>query len=163
MTQHRTHPCIARFRGGFIESLAALAVLVGATRSFPALWPATTEAADQAPSSLVRPLFDLRSPERSPFPSDAFTVADANQNTSRRVNLPMPADCTVDASDCEDVAVLNQLDGFNLQARIAVPFDGDIDPASVTTSTVFLVKLRDALSGRAGSHTVVGIKWLKSF
>ena len=28
----------------------------------------------------VRPILDLRSPERSPFPSDAFTVADANQN-----------------------------------------------------------------------------------
>ena len=44
-------------------------------------------------AAVVRPLFDLRSPERSPFPSDAFTVADPNQNTGRRVNLPMPQDC----------------------------------------------------------------------
>lgn len=32
------------------------------------------------------------------------------------------------ASDCEDVAVLNQLDGFNLQPRFSVPFDGTSIP-----------------------------------
>src|SRR5262245_59135353 len=94
----------------------------------------------------VHPLFDLSSPERSPFPSDRFTVADDEQNTARRVNLPMPADCTVEVSECEDVAILNQLDGFNLVARISVPFDGDIDPLSVTNDTVFLVRMGDALA-----------------
>ena len=116
--------------------------------------------ADRGAGAAVRPLFDLRSTERSPFPSDAFTVADASQNTGRRVNLPMPQDCRAYASDCEDVSLLNQLDGFNLQARISVPFDGDIDPASVTSQTVFLVKLRDAFSGRGGDHTVVGINYI---
>jgi hypothetical protein len=47
-------------------------------------------------------------------------VADTNQNTGRRVNLPMPADCGAFASECEDVSVLNQLDGFNMMARIAM-------------------------------------------
>jgi Bacterial Ig-like domain len=73
-------------------------------------------------------------------------VADDEQNTARRVNLPMPEDCTTETSECEDVAILNQLDGFNLQARISVPFDGDIDPSSVTNDTVFLVGLGDALA-----------------
>src|SRR5262249_51533212 len=41
----------------------------------------------------VHALFDLSSPDRSPFPSDRFTVGDADQNTGRRVALPMPADC----------------------------------------------------------------------
>ena len=58
-----------------------------------------------------------------------FTVADARQNTGRRVNLPMPQDCVTHASDCEDIALLNQLDGFNMQARISIPFDGDISMA----------------------------------
>jgi len=58
----------------------------------------------------------------------------------------MPEDCTAEASECEDVAILNHLDGFNLVARISVPFDGDIDPASVTSQTVFLVRLGDALA-----------------
>ena len=111
-------------------------------------------------AAVVRPLFDLRSPERSPFPSDAFTVADTNQNTDRRVNLRMPPDCRTNASDCDDVGVLNQLDGFNLQARISVPFDGEIDPESVTSKTVFLVKVRDALSRRAGDATVMGVNYI---
>src|SRR5215203_6230659 len=88
-------------------------------------------------ASRVHPLFDLSSLERGPFPSDRFTVADDEQNTARRVNLPMPEDCTVEVSECEDVAILNRLDGFNLVARISVPFDGDIDPSSVTSRTVF--------------------------
>jgi hypothetical protein len=99
-----------------------------------------------SPASRVHPLFDLSSPERSPFPSDRFTVADDEQNTGRRVNLPMPEDCTVEVSECEDVALLNQLDGFNLVARISVPFDGGIDPSSVTSQTVFLIGLGDALA-----------------
>jgi hypothetical protein len=99
----------------------------------------------QSANPMVRPLYDVRSPERSPFPSDAFTVADTNQLTGRRVNLPMP-DCNAAPSDCEDVAILNQLDGFNMQARVSVPFDGEIDPSSVTSKTVFLMKLGEPRS-----------------
>jgi hypothetical protein len=117
---------------------------------------------DSAPADAVRPVFDLRSPERSPFPSDVFTVADPNQITGRRVNLPMPQDCGTYASDCEDVAVLNQLDGFNMMARVTVPFDGDIDPASVTSKTIFLVKLRDVRQGHdyGNNVEVVGINYV---
>ena len=110
--------------------------------------------------ALVRPLVDLGSPDRSPFPSDRFTVADADQNTGRRVILPMPLDCTIAASECEDRAVLNQFDGFNMQARISVPFEGDIDPASVTSKTVFVLKLRDALTGREDGREIVGINYI---
>jgi hypothetical protein len=92
-------------------------------------------------SIAVLPLFDLSAPERAPFPSDYFTVADAAQNTGRRVNLPMPRDCVAEASECEDRAVLNQFDGFNMQPRISVPFNGTIDPASVTSDTVFLFRV----------------------
>jgi hypothetical protein len=66
----------------------------------------------------------------------------------------------VHASDCEDVAVLNQLDGFNLQARISVPFAGDIDPTSISSKTVFLVRLRDARTGREHGGEVVGINYI---
>src|SRR5438105_7397182 len=34
--------------------------------------------------------FDLDSPDRGPFPSDRFTVADASPLTHRRINLPLP-------------------------------------------------------------------------
>ena len=46
-------------------------------------------------------------------------------------------------SDCEDIDVLNTLDGFNLQPRISIPFSGPIDPTSVNSSNVFLVRLAD--------------------
>ena len=74
----------------------------------------------------VHALFNLHHPETGPFPSDIFTVADRTHNTGRRVNLPYP-DCAVHVSDCEDLDVINTLDGFGLQTRISIPFDGAID------------------------------------
>jgi hypothetical protein len=71
----------------------------------------------------VRPLFDLSLPERSPFPSDRFTVADDEQNTAWRLGLRLPANCTIEASECENVAILNQLEWVGLLARISVSFD----------------------------------------
>ena len=91
----------------------------------------------------VKPLFNLNSPDSSPFPSDRFTVRDDSHNTRVRVNLPKP-DCAVFASDCADISVVNTLDGFNLQPRISIPFSGPIDVASVNSDNVFLVKLGDA-------------------
>lgn len=88
----------------------------------------------------VHPLFDLSSPTRSPFPADRFTVADDDQMTGRRVNLPMPTDCVADASDCDDIRVLNQLDGFHQHPRVSIPFNGEIDPATAR-GNIFLVEL----------------------
>src|SRR5215831_12116287 len=83
----------------------------------------------------VRPMFDLSDPAGSPFPSDRFTVRDASQNTGLRVNLPKP-DCTIRTSDCQHIDLLNELDGFNLQPRLSVPFSGPIDVTTVSSHTV---------------------------
>src|SRR4030095_11880429 len=83
-------------------------------------------------ASGVHPLFDVQSTTGSPFPTDRFTLTDSAQNTNRRVNLPMP-NCATRPSDCLDVALLNQLDGFNTQPRISIPFGGTIAPALVNT------------------------------
>ncbi len=91
-------------------------------------------------AAATRPLFNLQSLSQSPFPSDRFTIGDARQNTGLRVNLPTP-NCTTHPSDCADFALINQLDGFNLQPRISIPFDGAIDPSTVSSKTVFLVQL----------------------
>jgi hypothetical protein len=97
--------------------------------------------------------YDLSDPAGSPFPSDRFTVRDWSNNTFRRVNLPKP-DCSVRPSDCADIDVINTLDGFSTQPRITVPFTGDIDPASVSSSTVYLVNLGDTLSLRGFGRKV---------
>ena len=74
-------------------------------------------------SDAIHPLFDLGVPKTAPFPNDWFTVPDHSQITRRRVNLPLP-DCSAQASDCEDLAVINTLDGFNLEPQFSIPFDG---------------------------------------
>jgi hypothetical protein len=43
-------------------------------------------------------------------------------------------ECALRPSDCEDVGVINTLDGFNMQPRLSIPFDGPIDVATVTRS-----------------------------
>ncbi|MBV0881361.1 Ig-like domain-containing protein [Noviherbaspirillum sp. L7-7A] len=99
--------------------------------------------------------YDLSDPAGSPFPSDRFTVADPDQNTGRRVALPLP-NCTIRPSDCADIRVLNTLDGFSTQPRITLPFNGDIDPRTVNSNTIFLMNLGDTLNG-AGAGQKVGI------
>ena len=98
----------------------------------------------------VEPRFELSSPTGSPFPSDRFTVRDWTQLTGLRVALPKP-DCATRPSDCEDVDVLNDLDGFNVQPRISIPFTGELDPSSVSSESVFLVRLTDE-GGRRSEH-----------
>jgi len=121
--------------------LAVLAVMLTA--------PVFSLAAD------VSVKFDFSSPATSPFPSDRFTLPDFTQNTFKRVDLPKP-DCAVRVSDCQDIDVINTLDGFNTQPRITVPFTGEIDLSTVNSDTLYLLNLGDTLSG-AGFGQKVGI------
>jgi hypothetical protein len=98
------------------------------------------QAIDNAATNRVYASFDLSRPEGGPFPSDIFTVEDATQNTGRRVNYPLP-DCAVRQTDCDDLAMVNTLDGWGLQPRISIPFTGEIDPTTLNSHTVFLIDL----------------------
>ena len=100
------------------------------------------QAIDYTAADRVYSLFDLSRPEGGPFPSDIFTVADATQNTGRRLNYPLP-DCAVRLTDCDDLAMVNTLDGWGLQPRISIPFTGEIDPTTLNSHTVFLIDLRN--------------------
>jgi hypothetical protein len=104
-----------------------IVLLVAAALLLPALALAQTH-----------PLFNLQSTTQSPFPSDRFTVFDSQQLTGLRVNMPLP-NCASRPSDCADLTLLNQLDGFNLQPRLGVAFDGAIDVSTVNSNTVFLI------------------------
>jgi hypothetical protein len=88
----------------------------------------------------THPLFNLQSTTQSPFPSDRFTAFDSQQLTGLRVNVPLP-NCATNPSDCADLTLVNQLDGFNLQPRLSIPFDGAIDVSTVNSNTVFLLQL----------------------
>ena len=115
-----------------------------------ALLPASAVAAG------VHPLFNVQSPTQAPFPSDEFTVADPQQLTNLRVNLPFP-NCSTRPSDCLDIALLNELDGFNTQPRLSIPFDGAIDPSTVNSSTIFLIRFGSLANPFDAPAHVVGI------
>ncbi len=91
----------------------------------------------------------------SVFPSDRFTVHDRTQNTRRRVNLAKP-DCALNVVRCQDIDVLNMLDGFNIQPRMSVAFSGPIDVSSVHSDSIFLVSLGSTL-GHGSFGDKVGI------
>ena len=84
-------------------------------------------------------------------PSDVQTVADSTQVTGRRVNLPLP-DCTVRPSDCNEIRLLNELDGFDIDPRISVSFNSPIDASKVNRRTVYL--------HRVGDSTRIGLRRL---
>jgi dienelactone hydrolase len=107
----------------------------------------------------VHVLSDSRDPHRTLFPSDRFAVLDFAQNTFERVHLPKP-DCRAQPVACEDIDVLNTLDGFNSQPRLSIPFSGPIDVSSATSDTIFLVSLGSTLGGgsfgrRVGINQIV--------
>jgi hypothetical protein len=90
----------------------------------------------------------------TPFPTDLLTTPDATQITGLRVDLPTP-DCATHPSDCADVAVLDRLDGFNVQPRLSFPFDGPIDPSTVSSDTVRLYDLGCLACGPIGIDQAV--------
>jgi fermentation-respiration switch protein FrsA (DUF1100 family) len=104
----------------------------------------------------VNVLFDLRDPAKTIFPSDLFTDLDLAQDTLRRVALPKP-DCAARAVECADIDLLNELDGFSVNPRVSIPFDGAIDPATVSSDTVYLLSLggRGSFGRRVGIDRIV--------
>ena len=86
------------------------------------------------------------------LPDDALTVADANQLTGRRMNLPLP-DCTTRPSDCDEIRLVNTLDGWDLDPRVEVRFSGPVDIGRVTASTFYLERV--GTSDRVGLNRLV--------
>ena len=97
---------------------------------------------DQTAANRIYASFDLSRPDGGPFPSDIFTVEDATQNTGLRVNYPLP-DCSARPTDCDDLEMVNTLDGWGLQPRISIPFTSEVDPTTLNSNTVFLFDMRD--------------------
>jgi hypothetical protein len=75
-------------------------------------------------------------PQTRPFPDDAFTVADEEQATGRRVALPTEGCDLQGASLCQQLALLNTLDGFDVRPQVQLPFTAPVDLRTVTPQTV---------------------------
>ncbi|GAC1441669.1 MAG: hypothetical protein NVSMB55_10060 [Mycobacteriales bacterium] len=77
-------------------------------------------------------------PATTPFPDDRWTVADSSQVSGKRIALPTAGCDAQGRSLCDDLALINTLDGFDLQPRVTIPFSGPVDLLSITPSSVFL-------------------------
>jgi pimeloyl-ACP methyl ester carboxylesterase len=84
--------------------------------------------------------WDPTNPTTGPYPNDFLTTPDATQKSGRRVNLPMPSDCATALSDCQDVQLIDELDGFQTVPRIAVTFSAPID-VNTLYNAIFYVPL----------------------
>ena len=85
------------------------------------------------------------------FPSDRQTVRDASQLTGRRVALPLP-NCTRRPTDCNTVRLLDQLDGFDIDPRLALTFDRAVDPAAVAAA-MSITATQTAVAAPASAST----------
>lgn len=85
------------------------------------------------------------------FPSDSLTVKDARQATGQRVALPLP-DCQVRPSDCAEIRLLNELDGFDLDPRVGITFRTPVDPTAVSAQDITVTP--------TGGGTAVGLNRL---
>ena len=74
------------------------------------------------------------------FPSDRQTVPDPRQSTGRRVALALP-DCGVDAAGCDEIRLVNELDGWSVNPRVAIRFSGPVALESVTRASAFILPL----------------------
>jgi Bacterial Ig-like domain len=78
-------------------------------------------------------LFQPSSPAVGPFPADALTTVNTGQKTGRQINFPTPDGCAAspDLTVCQNTILLNQLDGFSIDARTNVCFSAAIDPGTL--------------------------------
>src|SRR5204863_8285608 len=87
-------------------------------------------------AALVFPGAAFATSAGQPFPTNLDTTPDAAQVTGLRVDLPT-AGCT--GSDCAELAVIDKLDGFNIQPRISIPFSAPLDLSTVSSAQLFHV------------------------
>src|SRR3954465_14550740 len=81
------------------------------------------------------------------------------------MNLPKPAGCAAKPplTECSDIDLVNELDGFSLQPRLSIPFTGQIDANTICSSNavctpnVFLVRLGSVPKGEDGDHRILGV------
>src|SRR5262249_33207916 len=100
--------------------------------------------------------FGFDPPRPGPFRINGSRVPDPQKNPGRRVAMPLP-NCADPPSDCPTLAEINTLDGFHVQPRLSIPFSGPIDVASVSSATVFLVRVGSPWAEDAPDGAVVGI------
>src|SRR6185369_1563091 len=65
------------------------------------------------------------------FPTDQLTEADPRQLTGRRVHLSL-VNCVAAPSTCDEISLLNDLDGWSVNPRMTLAFTGRVALDSIT-------------------------------
>lgn len=118
---------------------------------FKSLWPAFV-LAGLLQAQGTRVVFDAGAAAPIPFPADTVTVADSAQKTGLRMNLPLP-DCQAEPSTCQEIVLINELDGFSLNPRINVRFSAPVNPDTLRDGISF-VWLDNLTTDEPGLHPV---------
>lgn len=74
------------------------------------------------------------------FPSNSLTVRDSRQLTGRRLNFPLP-NCKRAPSLCNELRLLNRLDGFDLDPRVVVQLKGRPDFSQLRLANFYIERV----------------------
>lgn len=119
---------------------------------FPCLCSVTILLAGLLPAQGTRVVFNAGGAAPFPYPADTLTVADPAQKTGLRMNLPLP-DCAAEPSTCQEIGLINELDGFSLTPRITVRFSGPVNVDTLRDG-IFIVWLDNLATGEFGLYPV---------
>lgn len=99
----------------------------------------------------VKVLFDPAKPEIGPFPTDYLTAPSTTSVTGKLVRMPTPPDCEATPNACQEAWLLNDFDGFNLQARVRVRFSGKVN-AETLREGIYLVSRENLTEDEPGAR-----------
>ena len=86
---------------------------------------------------------------RTLFPTDRLTQADPAQLTGRRIHLSL-VKCREAPSTCDEINLLNGLDGWSVNPRMTLAFTGRIALDSIDRASAFVLPLGDDKAERMG-------------
>jgi hypothetical protein len=88
------------------------------------------------------------------FPTDRLTAADPSQLTGRRIRLSL-VNCFEAPSTCDEISLLNGLDGWSVNPRMTLAFTGRVALDSITRSSAFVLPLGDGPAEPIGLSRLV--------
>ena len=88
------------------------------------------------------------------FPTDRLTEADPRQLTGRRIRLSL-VNCFEAPSTCDEINLLNGLDGWSVNPRMTLAFTGRVSLDSITRSSAFVLPLGDDAAEPVGLSRLV--------
>ena len=94
------------------------------------------------------------------LPTDRLTQADPAQLTGRRIHLSL-VNCREAPSTCDEINLLNGLDGWSVNPRMTLGFSGSVKLDSITRSSAFVLPLGERHRDEAARWSIIKIQRAK--